>query len=158
MPDESGTFKPIGHGHQRMVGETALLVSGYGQADQSCLCDLLKTHGLDAIPAVFIDEHRADLDLETLAAERHVSSTDNTSALPRAIIMSGLTERELHALMKAYRESGLPRQVWASVTPVSRHWTLRTLLNELSKEKEELRKAVLAQQAKSKSPAPRGGQ
>ena len=41
------------------------------------------------------------------------------ATLPRAVVMSGLSEVEFHALMNSYRASELPRPIWATVTPTS---------------------------------------
>jgi hypothetical protein len=148
MTEQTGTFNAIGNSDQRMYGKTALLVAGYDEADQLRLHELLKTHALDTIPVICVNEERADMDLASLAALGSTGTCATATPLRRAMIMSGLTEVELHSLMKVYREAGLPHQLWASVTPVSAEWSLRSLLNELGKEKEELRKAVQAQREK----------
>jgi hypothetical protein len=36
--------------------------------------------------------------------------------------------------MDAYRQAGLPAQLWATLTPLSENWLLAELLNELVKE------------------------
>jgi hypothetical protein len=56
--------------------------------------------------------------------------------LPRAVIMSGFTQNEVHRIMSAYRQAGLPAQLWATLTPVSENWLLGDLLKELVKENE----------------------
>jgi hypothetical protein len=56
--------------------------------------------------------------------------------LPRAVIMSGFTQNEVHRIMSAYRQAGLPAQLWATLTPVSENWLLGDLLEELLKEDE----------------------
>jgi hypothetical protein len=40
--------------------------------------------------------------------------------------------------MVAYRQAGLPTQLWATLTPVSENWFLADLLEELVKEEESL--------------------
>jgi len=60
--------------------------------------------------------------------------------LPWAIILSGLTERELHTVLKNYRPLGLPSPLWATLTETSVNWPLKTLLIELMSEREALRK------------------
>ncbi len=57
------------------------------------------------------------------------------STLPRAVIMAGITENELHILMAAHREAGLARPLWAALTPTSESWTLKALLDELDQER-----------------------
>ena len=58
----------------------------------------------------------------------------------RAIIMSGFTQRELHKLMTAYRQSELPSQLWATLTPISENWSITSLLEELAAEAEAIKK------------------
>jgi hypothetical protein len=59
--------------------------------------------------------------------------------MPRAVIMSGFTQNEVHRIMAAYRQAGLPSQMWATLTPVSENWLLVDLLEELTKENEALK-------------------
>jgi len=54
-----------------------------------------------------------------------------TSELPRAIIMCGLTQNELHLLMSGSREAGMQPPLWATLTPTSETWTVQDLLKEL---------------------------
>ena len=54
-----------------------------------------------------------------------------TSELPRAIIMCGLTQNELHRLMSGSREAGMKPPLWATLTPTSETWTVQDLLKEL---------------------------
>ncbi|MEJ2475328.1 MAG: DUF3783 domain-containing protein, partial [Desulfobacterales bacterium] len=70
---------------------------------------------------------------EVLSAEDR-SGMGYSSTLHRAIIMSGFLQSEVHTLMTAFRQAGLPRQLWATVTPVSENWTLAALLTELAQE------------------------
>jgi hypothetical protein len=60
--------------------------------------------------------------------------------MKRAVIMSGFTQKELHALMAAYRGSELPSQLWATLTPVSENWSVADLLDELAAEAEAIKK------------------
>ncbi|MBW2050231.1 MAG: DUF3783 domain-containing protein [Deltaproteobacteria bacterium] len=53
---------------------------------------------------------------------------------------------ELHRLMKNYRESGMPGQLWATVTPVSEGWRLVDLLKELAAEAEAMRRKASSKQ------------
>jgi len=44
--------------------------------------------------------------------------------------------------MTAYKYAGLPSQLWASLTPISETWPLKTLLDELSAEAEAFKNFV----------------
>ena len=62
--------------------------------------------------------------------------------LQRAVILSGLTEAQLHEVMAVHRRLALGPSLWATVTPVSERWTMRALLTELSRERDALRQAL----------------
>lgn len=51
-----------------------------------------------------------------------------------ALLFSSLPEATLNAALAALREAGAPVALKAVVTPTSRTWTLRALLEELSRE------------------------
>jgi hypothetical protein len=57
-----------------------------------------------------------------------------SSQLPRAIIMAGITQKELHQLMSGCRQAEMKQALWATLTPVSENWTLKDLLAELAAE------------------------
>lgn len=145
---ETGTFNAIGSGNKRMFGDTALLVSGFTPDEQSHLKAILRDVFPDQAPTVFVDDSLKARTLAELASNPNLGTEGTSSSLPRAIIMSGLTEKELHGVMSAYRSAGLPHPIWASMTPVSSTWSLQALLEELRKEKDELRKAMAAKRAK----------
>jgi hypothetical protein len=65
------------------------------------------------------------------------------------MILSGFKQNELYTLMSAYRKADLPRQLWATITPVSEDWTLANLLEELAAEDR-----VRSQKAPSKGVEP----
>lgn len=76
--------------------------------------------------------------MSELFALEHKRNMGEESRMPRAIIMGGITEKELHQIMGAWRELGLPAQLWAVLTPISEEWTLRQLITELQREKKEM--------------------
>jgi len=145
MPKAETTFRPVGDSDSRMHGTTAVLASGFSATEQQALRSMMDKAELEAIPAVYITAACLPLTLAALAALPPESHAGETAELPRAIVMSGLTERELHAMMDSYRQSGLPRPLWASVTPTSANWTIKYLLVELLKEREAMRQAREAQ-------------
>jgi hypothetical protein len=145
--DNNGTFKPLGDSDTKMHGDTAVLVAGHPPTDRERLQDLLVEIELSHLPLHFVPDSLGDLTLRELSGGRVDGHSDEPSMLPRAVVMSGLAERELHLLMKAYRESGLAQPSWAVVTPASETWTLRRLLEELGREREALKAAVRDQDA-----------
>ncbi len=141
MPKAETTFRPVGDSDSRMHGATAVLASGFSLAEQQALRTMMDAAGLQDVGVVFITASSLPLTLAALAALPAGTHAGETAELPRALVMSGLTERQLHAMMDSYRQSGLPRPLWASVTPTSANWTIKYLLVELLKEREAMRQA-----------------
>lgn len=68
------------------------------------------------------------------------SGMGKASDLPRAVIMSGFTQEEVHIIMSAYRKADLPKQLWATLTPISQSWPIEKLRGELAAEDRALKK------------------
>ena len=145
MPEADSTFRPIGDSDTRMPGDTAVLVSGCSVDEQALLRSLMDDNGLADVPAVYIAVVSLDSTLSELTALPAETNAGAVAELPRAVVMSGLTENQLHLLMKVYRESSLPQPCWASVTPTNGKWSIKRLLIELLKEREALRQARQAE-------------
>ncbi len=128
-------FQKVNPTDRRMYGPRKLLVCGYPQAEQPSFLELLGGCGLEALPVVFVPETEAQWTLKALLEQPDRSGWERDSGLRRAVIMSGLSERELHALMGGYRQRGLPTQLWATLTPTSEGWTMQALLDELDAER-----------------------
>ena len=128
-------FQKVEPTDRRMYGPRKLLVCGYPQSEQPSFLELLEGCGLAALPVVFVTEADAQSTLQSLLRQPDRSGWERDSGLPRAVIMSGLSERELHALMGGYRQRGLPTQLWATLTPTSEGWTMQSLLDELDAER-----------------------
>jgi hypothetical protein len=129
-------FSKVGRSaKKRLYGPRAALAAGYQAAEQPLLLAMLERFHLADIPVVFATG--ADMDRtvgEILAAEPgHGQGED--SPLPRAIVLSGVTEKELSTIMAAWKHLGLPRQNWATLTPTSEGWPLIDLLTELDLER-----------------------
>jgi hypothetical protein len=149
MPKAESTFRPIGDSNNRMPGNTAVLVSGCSGDEQVLLRSVMDDNGLADVPAVYIAEVSLDSTLTELTALPGETNAGAVAKLPRGVVMSGLTENQLHLLMKIYRESPLPQPCWASVTPTNGTWTIKQMLIELLKEREALRQARAAEAEKN---------
>jgi hypothetical protein len=133
---EDSTFERVDKSNKRMHGPKGILVCGYPSGEQQPLADALSQIGFADRPVIFPADGDAKRTLIELFSSVNRSGIGGPSSLPRAIIMSGFTQEELHILMNAYRNAGLPAQLWATLTPVSANWALEKLLAELSNEAE----------------------
>ena len=140
MNKKEGTFTRVEKTTERMYGPRKLLACGYPAKEQEGLAACLKETALTDLPVVFIGENEGEQCINEILTWNDGHGAGEDSCLNRAVIMSGFTQEELHRLMKGYRESGMPGQLWAAVTPVSEGWRVIDLLKELAKEAEAMRR------------------
>ena len=140
MSRNEGTFTRVEKTGEKMYGPRKLLVCGYLAREQDGLMSCLEKADLHDLPVVFIGENEGDQCIREILAWDEGHGAGEDSGIRRAVIMSGFTQEELHRLMKGYRESGMPKQLWATVTPVSEGWRAMDLLKELAAEAEAMRK------------------
>jgi hypothetical protein len=137
--NEKGQFTKIEKSEERMYGPRGLLICGYPEEERDNFCQLVETTGLTDIRIVFTCTHDLGETVGDILGYADKAGLAGDSAMPRAVIMSGLTQNELHHLMASYRGAGLARQLWATLTPVSEKWSLESLLNELQAEHEAMK-------------------
>ena len=136
-----GTFEKVRHSDSRLYGPEKLLLCGFPAPAQPKFMAVLEMAGLDATPVVWVDEPLATQPVSALLDLPPGSGTGNASTLPRAIVVSGITENQLHTLMAICRQAGMQQALWAVLTPVSEKWPLSQLLAELTAERKALSKS-----------------
>jgi hypothetical protein len=134
------TFQKVGKTEKRMFGPPCILICGYRADEQEMILSLIETCGLSRHPVLFATEEDADMILRDIVIAESGKGRGLSSGLSRAIILSGLTEKELHSLLSTYRKEKFTPQLWATLTPVSEGWTLKALIAELTAEAAALRK------------------
>lgn len=138
MSHSSGFSKVGASAKKRLYGPRALLVCGYTAEEQVLFQDMLTRFHLADIPVIFALGDAMDEHVGELLARPGGSGQGQDSPLPRAVILSGVTEKELSTIMAAWKHLGLPRQNWATLTPTSETWPLIDLLTELDLERAAL--------------------
>ncbi len=135
----NGTFTKVDKSEEKMYGPRQLLVCGYTSGQQPIFLALLNQIDMADLPVKFITDADSHRTLKDILALKEKRGENKPSTLSQAIIMCGLTHKELHRLMGVYRGSGFPKQLWATLTPVSENWTVKDLLEELAKESEAMK-------------------
>ena len=135
-----GTFKQIGKSDKTLYGSRAALVCGFTATEQKALMEFMAGIELTDLAVVFATEADGTALLKDLVTRSDQSGGDSDSGLTRAIILSGITETELHRMLSNYRKNELPSPLWATLTPYSENWSLSALLEELQKEHQEMQK------------------
>jgi hypothetical protein len=133
-----GKFEKIQDSDDRMYGPKGILVCGYPPPEQRFFAMFMEKAGFSDRPIIFPTTRDAGRTLKDLLGLTAGSGMGEPTDLPRTVIMSGFTQNEVHRIMSAYRQAGLPAQLWATLTPVSEHWLLSDLLRELVTENESL--------------------
>jgi ornithine carbamoyltransferase len=123
-----------------MYGPEKLLLCGFPAEAQSKFAGVLEMAGLAQTPVVWANQEHAGQTLSDLLQLPDGSGSGSGSTLSRAVIVSGITENQLHSLMTVCRKSGMKQALWAALTPTSETWPLDRLLEELNKERKALSK------------------
>ena len=139
MEQKSG-FNRIDKSDQRMYGPRGILVCGYTKEERGEFLDFINKISMGDIRVIFAVNEDVEKTLSEVFTHEHQDGITGASELPRSVIMSGLTQNELHCLMRSYREEGFISQIWASLTPNSETWTLKALLIELLAEARAMQK------------------
>jgi hypothetical protein len=133
-------FEKVSPTDQPLYGPRKLLLCGFSQSVQPNFNKLLEFIGLSEIPKVWITENQADIQIAELITLRDNTGFGVSSELPRAIIMAGITQNEMHMLMTGCRKSKMKQTLWATLTPTSETWSIKSLLNELAAEHKAMQK------------------
>jgi len=132
-------FEKVQRSDETIHGPRKILLCGFGREAQPKFRSVIEMAGLADVPLVWA----AAEDRETLVGdlfERSGGAGEGVgSALPRAVVMAGITENELHRLMSVCKRAGMRNALWAALTPTSETWTLEALLGELSAERREMK-------------------
>lgn len=134
------TFEKVEHSDNRLYGPPGLLLCGFGVPAQPKFLNVRNMAGLRGVPVIWAGDADRVLPLAELLERSDGSGADTASTLPRAIIVSGITENQLHSLMTLCRKAGMQPALWAALTPTSESWPLDQLLNELQAERRALAK------------------
>ncbi len=132
------TFEKVTLSDKPLYGPEKLIVCGFAADAQPKFDIVLDMAGLKQVPLVWALERQLDTRLSELTALPPGAGRGESSALPRAIVVAGITERQLQTLMAVCRKAGMKQALWATLTPTSETWQLKELLAELLAERKAM--------------------
>ena len=148
MENNDATFQKMGSSDKPRPGPRRVLVCGYDDEArvniESLTVMMVEKLNLMVLPLAFATENELAKSLMDIF-EGPLPDGQQSTEMERAVIMSGMSEKEIHAFMGGFRTLQLPKPLWATLTPLSSKWTLGYLLGELATERK-----ALAEQAKKK--------
>ena len=133
-------FQKVTQSNKLLYGPRKLLLCGFPADVQSKFMTLLKMIGLSEMPVVWVTDDQVNVHVGELVQLDDGAGSGASSELPRAIIMSGISQNELHMLMAGCRKSGMQQPLWATLTPTSETWPIQNLLKELAAEHRAMQK------------------
>ncbi len=140
--EKKSTFTKVSRTEQPLYGPRKLLICGFPSGERSAFLEIMKSAEIENVPVVWVESDQADNIIKDLFALPDQSGFKSESELFRAVIMGGITQKELHQLMGTYRNNGMAPALWAVVTPTSENWTLKMLLEELDAERCRMREKM----------------
>lgn len=140
-PDAS--FKAIGHDETPNFGRRRILAAGIPVEDRPAFSAMLAESGLGEVELHHAEKIDLFRPLEVLVGMVEEGPPPEMGRvpdgpLPRAVILSGLSDGETHRIIEGYRRLAWPPPLWAALTPTSASWPLGKLLVELSRERAAL--------------------
>jgi hypothetical protein len=139
MTDDA-TFGKVSPSEKQLYGPRKLLLCGFSDQVQPNFVKLLELIELSDIPKVWVSDDQAGTIVGELIALADGSGFGQPSNLPRAIIMAGITQNEMHQLMSGCRQAEMKPPLWATLPPTSETWVLEALLKELAAERAAIQK------------------
>jgi hypothetical protein len=133
-----GTFKKVGESAEPMYGPRAILVCGFTPSEQETMIKFLDAIQITDVPVIFATDADTEICLCELLTLPNQTGRDTDCDIDRAVVLSGMTERELKQILSNYKGAGLPRPLWATLTPFSENWALSALLEELKEERSKM--------------------
>ena len=134
-------FEKVSPSDKRLYGPRKLLLCGFSEKVQPNFAKLLELIELADIPRIWVSDNQAGIQVGELIALEDGAGWGQPSDLPRAIIMAGITQNEMHQLMSGCRQAEMKPPLWATLTPISETWILRDLLGELAAERAAMEKS-----------------
>jgi len=131
-------FERVTRSDDNLYGPRRLILCGFPADAQPKFTTVLEMVGLADVEVVWANHDHEGLTLEQLMALESGTGLTIDSRLPRAVIVAGITERQLHSLIKVCRRSGMKEALWAALTPTSEKWPLSHLLAELADERRQM--------------------
>lgn len=136
----NATFEKVSRSDKLLYGPRKLLLCGFGAEAQKKFNAVLGMTGIADVPRVWVTTQQKSTALADLLELPDGSGAEGPSALPRAVIVAGISEAQLISMMTICKKSGMQQTLWAVLTPVSEKWTVAQLLAELAREREAFQK------------------
>ena len=136
-----GTFQKIKSTDDDALGPAAVLLCGFSTDVESRVKKVLENVGAREHRILFCTKAMVKQPLgKALQSEDDSNRAAEPDRLPRTMVLSGMSGSQLKAFLSEFRSCGLPRPIFASVTPHNLEFPVGKLLLELLNEQREMAK------------------
>jgi hypothetical protein len=118
---------------QRPEGRNCLLVYGFDEAQQAVLKTLIAQVGIEELLPV--TPGGTGVVIRDLVADHPENSPLEPLPQNPVAVFHAVSDSELNHFLNVFRSAGLPRPLFAVVTPTSRNWRFGDLVSELMQER-----------------------
>jgi hypothetical protein len=146
---EEAHFEHLDENDLPVEGPAALLLGGFDPEALPAVQALLAEVGATGHRVLLVSRDMLGGTLGAALSTEMPGDPLPAEALPRVAILSGLSGRQIHAIIDSWPVTGLWRPIWASTTPTNLGFGLRDLFRELLAEQRAL-------EARGKDEPPRG--
>ena len=134
---DGGTFQQLGRDPRAKFGPPGVLLVGFERRDAGRIHELMEQVGAPA--------HRVACCTTTMGSWTVAQALDGDDGgkllpagkVPRVMLLSGLTDPQVEAVLDRFSSLDLPRPIFAVATPDNLRFTVIRLLEDLLAEREE---------------------
>ena len=132
--DEASTFEALGNGDEAAFGPPAALIYGLSGDEASRVGSLLERAGAPDHRVVGVTTTMGEWTVGRALGGDDGGQLLPVGKVPRVVLLSGLTDRQVNAVLDAYRTTDLPKPIFAVATPANLEFTVVGLLGDLMAE------------------------
>jgi len=140
------TFRELGADQSGTCGPRAVLLCGYSPEDAKEVEALLDRIGEGDASVRLCTEAMLTSSLKNALESGSKEPPVAPDRLPRVMVLSGLTDARIRAILKDFAGTGLSRPIFCAATPENLTFTVRQLLRELMAEHIAMQKMRRQQQ------------
>ncbi len=133
-------FEKVTTSDKPLYGPRKLMLCGFPSEAQPKLETVLEMVGMQDVPKIWVSNDQGDMTLSALLQLPDNSGASVSSNLPRAIVVAGISQKELISFMTVCKKAGMMNALWATLTPTSEGWTIQQLLAALAAERKAMTK------------------
>lgn len=122
----------------RPDAKISVMAYGYDENELKLLKVYCDKHSIDRL--IIVNDSILDMSLDDILRREKFEYSSSNLLPEKAVIMNGFSGNDLQVFLKNFKNTGLARPIFATVTPISRKWTFEKLIKELIKEHEMMKK------------------